>query len=316
MFQTIRFVVVKIAAAAVLLIAVTFLTFALLTMVPDPSRQLLGRTATVEQLAAKREELGLNDPLWSRYLEWFGNAITGDFGTSWYTGLPVTDTIAGVLPVTLSLAIVSTLVSAILGVAIGITAAFRGGWIDKALQVLASVGFAIPAMWFALILVIVFAVNIRLFPATGYVPLTENPAEWLRSLFLPVAAITLGSLATIATQVRSDIETLLWQDWYRTLRSRGLPTSRLLFVNLLRNAAPRTLTIIGLQFISTLGGAIIIEQIFGMRGLGSVAVGSTLKSDIPVILAVAVVATAIVLIINALVDIASGWLNPKERTSR
>lgn len=305
----------RVVVAGVLLVAITSLVFLLLSFAPDPSPALVGEDATDAQIQAMRDQLGLNQPLLERYGAWISGAFRGDFGASWFTGKPVSEMVVTALPVTLSIAIVATIVSAVIGIAVGMTAAVRGGWLDKALQTVLGLGFSLPAMWVALVLIVVFAVTLRWLPATGFVPLTENPIDWLRYLTLPVLAIVTSEIASIGQQIRSDTRTLLAQEWYRTLRSRGLPARSRLFKHLMRNAAPTTLTIVGLHFITLLSGAIILERIFALPGLGRVASDATLRTDVPVVLGVVVMGTIIVLVVNLVVDLTSAWLNPKERTA-
>ncbi|WP_157251297.1 ABC transporter permease [Nonomuraea typhae] len=304
----------RVLAAAVLLLVITAITSLLTVLVPDPTHNLLGTTATAEQILAKKRELGLDRPVLERYLEWLGGAVRGDLGVSWFTGLPVAETILARLPITVSLAVIATLVSAVLGTAFGMAAAIRRGWLDRALQVVAALGFAVPGMWVALLLIIVFAVQLRWLPATGYVAFADNPADWARSLVLPVVAIASGSVAAVAAQTRNAVAAVLGQDYVRTLRSRGLPAWRLLLRHVLRNAAPAALTVVSLQFIGLLGGAIIVEQIFAINGLGSLAAASSNRSDIPMVLGVVVVGVLIVLTVNLIVDLLVSWLDPKVRT--
>jgi peptide/nickel transport system permease protein len=304
----------RVIAAGVLLVVITALTFLLTGLVPDPTQHILGVGATPDQIAAKRHELGLDRPVGERYLDWLSHAVRGDLGVSWFTGVPVGGTIAARLPITVSLAVLATLVSAVLGIGFGMAAAIRRGWLDKTVQVLASLGFAVPGMWIALLLVIVFAVNLRWLPATGYVPFEESPMQWIRSLVLPVTAIAIGSVAAVAAQTRNAVASTLAQDYLRTLRGRGLPRWRLLLRHVLRNAAPTALTVVSLQFIGLLGGAILVEQIFALQGLGTLASASATRSDIPVVLGVVVVGVLIVLAVNLIVDLLIGWLDPKVRS--
>ncbi|MFC0040070.1 ABC transporter permease [Actinomadura rayongensis] len=303
----------RVGVAFVVLIAVTFLTFVMLHLLADPVREIVGRSATPDQVAAKRAELGLNDPIVSRYGSWLADASRGNLGTSWFTGIPVTETIGSALPVTVSVALLATATSAALGVLAGMAAAFRRGWIDKALQTATGVAFSVPALWVALLLVIVFAIRLHWLPATGYTPFAQSPLGWARSLVLPVIALSLSPVAAIANQTRSDVATIMQQDFFRTLRSRGLPRRRLLFRHLLRNAAPKTLTIVGLQFIALFGGTLVVEEIFAMPGLGIVTGSSALRADVPVVLGVVLVSTLLVVAVNLFVDLAVGWLDPKER---
>ncbi|HEY2671686.1 MAG TPA: ABC transporter permease [Rugosimonospora sp.] len=309
-----RFLARRVATAVILLVVVTALTFFLMSLVPDPTPAILGPGATAAQLAAKRHELGLDRPVVDRYGDWLAHALRGDFGSSWFSGLPVWASITDKLPITLSLAVVATLVSAVLGIALGMAAAIRRGWLDKAVQVVASLGFAVPGIWLGLLLVIAFALRLHWFPATGYVPFAQDPWQWLRSLVLPVLSIAVGSVAAVAAQTRNAVASVLARDYVRTLRGRGLPRRRLLLRHVLRNSLPAALTIVSLQFIGLLGGAIVVEQIFALQGLGTLAASSATRSDVPVVLGVVVVGVVIVLAVNVVIDALVGWMDPRART--
>jgi peptide/nickel transport system permease protein len=174
-------------------------------------------------------------------------------------------------------------------------------------------GFAIPNFVIAIFLVTVFAIQLFLLPATGWVPLEQDPALWLQSLILPVSALVLGSVASSSAQIRSAVKAVLERDWVRTLRARGLSEREILLKHVLRAAAPAGLTILSLQFVGMLGGAVIIEQIFALPGMGFLALQSTGIGDTPVVMGVVVTTVIIVILVNLLVDLANGWLNPKVR---
>ncbi|MFE5331938.1 ABC transporter permease [Embleya sp. NPDC056575] len=307
----ITFLTRRLISAVALLLVVSALTFFLMDLLPDPGRGILGVSATDEQLGAKREELGLDRPVVPRYLDWLWAALRGDLGTSWTTGLDVADSIGTKLPVTLSLTLTATVVCALFGIALGLFAAIRRGIVDRSVHVLAVAGFAIPGLWVGILLVAVFAVKLDWLPATGYVPLAESPVDWARSLVLPVATIAVSGIAAIAQQTRNAVATVLERDYVRTLRSRGLPLRRVLLVHVLRNATPPALTVVGLQFIGLLGGALVIEQIFALPGLGSLAIGATSQSDVPTVQGVVLVSVCVVVSVNLVVDLATGVLDPK-----
>ncbi|MFE3205220.1 ABC transporter permease [Embleya sp. NPDC059237] len=307
----ITFLTRRLISAVALLLVVSALTFFLMDLLPDPGRGILGVSATDEQLTAKRAELGLDQPVVPRYLDWLWAALRGDLGTSWTTGLDVADSIGTKLPVTLSLTLTATLVCALFGIALGLFAAIRRGMVDRSVHVLAVAGFAIPGLWVGILLVALFAVKLDWLPATGYVPLAESPVDWARSLVLPVATIAVSGIAAIAQQTRNAVATVLERDYVRTLRSRGLPLRRVLLVHVLRNATPPALTVVGLQFIGLLGGALVIEQIFALPGLGSLAIGATSQSDVPTVQGVVLVSVCVVVSVNLVVDLATGVLDPK-----
>ncbi|GCD96527.1 ABC transporter permease [Embleya hyalina] len=307
----ITFLTRRLISAVALLLVVSALTFFLMDLLPDPGRGILGVSATDEQLASKRRELGLDRPVVPRYLDWLWAALRGDLGTSWTTGLDVADSIGTKLPVTLSLTLTATVVCALFGIALGLFAAIRRGIVDRSVHVLAVAGFAIPGLWVGILLVALFAVRLDWLPATGYVPLAESPVDWARSLVLPVATIAVSGIAAIAQQTRNAVATVLERDYVRTLRSRGLPLRRVLLVHVLRNATPPALTVVGLQFIGLLGGALVIEQIFALPGLGSLAIGATSQSDVPTVQGVVLVSVCVVVSVNLVVDLATGVLDPK-----
>ncbi|AZH79024.1 ABC transporter permease [Microbacterium sp. Y-01] len=311
-----RLIARRLAGGLSALFAVATLTFVLLNFsASNVARGVLGESATPAQVAAKEAELGLDRPLAERYLAWLGGAIRGDFGVSWFTGQPVTTSIVGRLPTTLSVVVCTILVAAVLAVAVGVTAAARRGWVDRLLQIVAVGGAAVPQFLVAVLLVSLLAVQARIFPATGYHPITDGVGAWALSITLPVAALAFGAMASTAQQVRGATIDELSRDYVRTLRSRGLGSTEILLRHALRSAAPSALTVLSLQFIAMLGGAVIIEQIFALPGIGFLALSSTTQGDMPVLMGVVVYVVIMVVIVNLLVDVAVGWLNPKARAS-
>lgn len=310
------FIARRLASGVVLVFVAATVTFMLMSLSGgNPARNILGEGATAEQVAAKATELGLDQPLFQRYATWLGGAIQGDFGQSWFTNEPVMTTIATRFPVSLSLVTVAILVTAIVATLLGIAAAVRRGWVDRFVQVFAIVGFALPNFWVALVLVTIFAVNLHLLPATGYTPIATDPWKWAIGLVLPVAALVTGTIASTAQQVRGATIDILERDFVRTLRARGVAPGSLLFKHVLRNAAAPALTVLSLQFIGLLSGAIIIEKVFALPGIGSMAVTATTQGDLPQILGIVVVMVVLVVIVNLIIDILAGWLNPKARVA-
>jgi peptide/nickel transport system permease protein len=306
----------RLAAGLVLVLAISFIAFLLLGVsAPDVGRTLLGINASPQIVAAKNASLGLDRPLMVQYLDWLGRAVRGDLGSSWFTSENVVTSIGARLPVTLSLVICVTLVTAAIGFPLGVWAAVRGGAVDRAVQILGVVGYALPGFLVTLLLVIVFAVNLRWFPAIGYIPITASVGGWASTITLPVIALSIGAIAGMAQQVRSSVLEVTSRDFVRTLRTRGIPSSRILWRHVLRNASAPPLTIIGLQFVGLLGGAVLVEQIFGLPGIGSMTVNYTVRGDVPVIMGLLMVSVVGVVIVNLIVDVAIGVLNPKARVS-
>ena len=304
----------RLISGVLLMFVISTITYSLIFFsTSNVAMNLLGENATAEQIAAKNAELGLDQPLFVRYFHWLGSVVTGNFGDSWFTNEPVVKAILSRLPITLTLVIGAILIAAVLATVLGMTAAVRGGVVDRIVQFLAVTGFAIPGFVVAVFLVTIFAVNLNVLPATGWIPISEDPMGWFLSLILPVTSLVIATIASAAQQIRSAVKAVLEKDWVRTLRSRGIPPREILIKHVLRSAAPAGLTVLSLQFVGMLGGSVIIESIFALPGLGSFAVESTAKGDAPVVMGVVVFTVLVVIVVNLLVDLVNGWLNPKVR---
>jgi peptide/nickel transport system permease protein len=306
----------RIAMSIPLLLIVSLIVFALEALVPgDAARTILGENATAQSLAALRDQLGLNDPWTVRYGDWLAGAFHGDLGTSIISGVDVSSSLSTRLGVTLSLLIPSMLLSAVAGIALGFASAVRGGVLGRFIDVVSLLGFALPSFWVALILVAFFAVQLDLLPATGYQELTVSPGGWLKSIILPVLALSLHGITAVAKQTRDSVMEVLEADYVKFLRANGVSERSVRYRHVLRNAAIPVVTSLGLVSVGMLGGAVFIENVFVLPGLGSLATQATLDHDVPVILGVGVFFTLSVIVINLLIDIAYGLLNPKVRVS-
>jgi peptide/nickel transport system permease protein len=311
----IKLVISRLAALIPLLLAVTFACFLLMGLFPtDPAEQIAGDVATQERIDSLREELGLDRPLHVRYLDWLGDAVRGDLGSSYYSGAPVSDSILQRLPPTLTLAIAATAVSAFVGIGAAVAASLRpGGAVDRAVTVVASLLLAAPPFWAAMLLVILFSLQLGWFPATGWTPFGESVSGWLRSLAIPTLALSLASSAVVARQCRASLAVVLRADHVRAAQARGCSPRQVVMRHGLRNALSPTVTVIGLQMTALLGGALVAEQVFAIPGLGSLAVGAVGDQDLPVVLGIVVVSATVVVLVNLLVDIVYGLLNPRVR---
>ncbi|WP_028659839.1 ABC transporter permease [Nocardioides insulae] len=308
------FLLRRIASGVALVFVTATVTFFLTAMTgSDPARRILGPTATLDEVAAKQAELGLDQSVLQRYLDWLGGVLHGDLSTSWFTNEPVTTLVWAALPITLSLVVSAIVLTAVISVVLGVVSAVRGGWLDNAVQVLSIVGFAIPSFLVGLLLSVVFAVQLGILPAIGYTPFSVDPVGWLTSITLPAVALTVGAVATVSTQTRGSMIEVLGQDYVRTLRSRGLPTRSILLKHALRNAAPASLTVLSLQFIALISGAVVIEKVFGLNGIGQLATSAASQGDVPLILGVVLLVVTLVVLVNLLADLLLGWLNPKVR---
>jgi peptide/nickel transport system permease protein len=276
---------------------------------------LIGPFSTPEQVNARAESLGLNRPLLVQYAEWLAGVFRGDLGQSYFSNQDVTAIMMTRVPVTLSLILGSMLLTAIFATLLGVLAASRGGAIDRGVQSLSVILGALPSYWLALVIVIVFALNLRLFPATGFIPIQRSVTGWLSTIALPSIAIALGAIFGLAVWIRSSIIDMRRKDWVRTLRSRGLSERAIMYRHVLRNAAAPTVQMLGLMVIGLVGGTIIVERIFALPGVGMMALGSGQDGDIPVVLGAVTFMVVVIVITNLLVDILNGFLNPKARAS-
>ncbi|MFF9578905.1 ABC transporter permease [Streptomyces rubiginosohelvolus] len=311
-----NFIARRIAAGALLLLVISLLSYLLLSIPDlDVGRQLLGQGADQAAVDAKNASLGLDRPILVQYADWMAHAVRGDLGTSWFTSEDVATTVSARLPVTASLMVGVTLVATVVSFLLGVWAGVRRGAVDRFVQVLGVVGYALPGFLVTLVIVLVFAVNLNWFPAIGYTPFAVSPSGWLSTITLPVLSLSVASVAGVSQQVRGAVIDVLRQDYVRTLRARGLPMSRIVFRHVLRNASAPALSVLGMQFVGLLGGAVLVEQIFGLPGIGSMTVTYTTRGDIPVIMALVMLTVVGVVLINLLVDVMIGWLNPKARVA-
>ncbi len=302
--------------SVLLLFVVSALTFVLTAIAPgDAARVILGMNGTQEQYEALRLQLGLDDPLPQRYWEWLSGAVRGDLGVSIFSQQPVVEIIGGRLGTTFSLVFGGLLFSAVLGIALGIASARSRGFLSRATDVLSLLGASIPNFWLGFLLVSAFAVAIPLFPATGYVDFANSPAEWLRSLVLPVVTLGIGGVAIIAKQTRDAMSKQLSLDYVDAMRAQGLSERSIVFRHVLKNAAIPIATVLGLMFTGLFSGTVLVENVFALPGLGGLVVSATASHDIPVVEGIALVFAVMVVVTNLVVDLIYGLLNPRARVA-
>jgi peptide/nickel transport system permease protein len=292
---------------------VSFITFMLIHLVPgDPARVLLGEDSTPEALAALRQQLGLDRPLYEQYALWLNQAVHGNLGESIQLHEPVLQAILERLPVTIELGVAALLFSLVLAVPLGMTAATRrGSRMDWLLNVSSLLGTTIPPFVLGLLLILVFAVVLRMFPPGGYVPFTEDPLENLRDLILPMIALGSASVAVNFRQVRASMIEVLSQDYIRAARAKGLSERRINYRHAFPNALLPLLTLVGLQAGAILAGAIVVETIFLWPGVGQLAVSSILSKDYPVVQGVVLLSALSYILINLLVDLSYTVVDPR-----
>jgi peptide/nickel transport system permease protein len=311
----VRLLARRLAISVALIIIIPALTFVLEALTPGNAAQAqLGVSATPQQLRQLERQLGLDKPLWDRYLIWFGHFLHGNLGKSLFTGQAVTQELNSRLPVSLSLIFGSIIVVAVLGILIGVLSARRTGIVGRSIETISVLGIAVPNFWLAVILIEFFAVKLHILPATGYVDFTASPASWARSLVLPVVALAFAGITAVAKQTRDQMKDVLDRDFIRNLRANGVGERSIVYRHALRAAAIPVVTMLGLLFVGALSGSVIVENVFVLPGLGSAAVQATTSQDYPVIQGISIYFTVMVIAVNIIVDLAYGWLNPRVRS--
>lgn len=282
----------------------------------DPASYMLGINARPDTVAALRAELGLDLPRAERYLAWVGGMVQGDFGTSYTYRAPVSQMVAERIRVSLPLALYALTLSVVIAFPAGIFAAARRGRAGDAGVIAATqLGIAIPNFWFAMLLVLLFAIKLRWFSAGGF-PGWDNPLLGLKALTLPAIALALPQAAILTRVMRSSLLDILHEDFIRTARAKGLTRRQALWRHGVRNALIPVLTIIGLQFSFLLAGAIIIEQVFFLPGLGRLIFQAITQRDLIVVESVVMLLVFAVIAVNFLTDLAYAAVDPRLRTSR
>lgn len=315
--MTLTVVLRRLGAGLVVLWVVTILTFLLVHLIPgDPAHIVAGESATPAEVATIRAQLGLDRSIVVQYVQWLTGVLHGDMGTSLTSSRPVAETIVDAVPPTLSITLVALVLATILGVTAGTVAGLRqGGWLDRAVTAVTTVGIALPGFWVAMILVSVFAMAWHVLPATGYRPLSDGFGPWLEHVLLPGAALALATAAQIARQARGAVADVMVEPYVRTARARGAWGGVLVRRHVLRNAAIPVLTVIGLQTGHLLGGVIIVETVSGISGIGTLALRAVQDRDYPMIQGYVLFVAVVMVVVNLVVDLAYQWVNPKVRAA-
>jgi peptide/nickel transport system permease protein len=303
----------RLAGVVPTLLLATFLVFGLLHLIPgDPAQAIAGENATPERLAQLREQLGLDRPFLLQYVDWLGGVVTGDLGTSLSSGEAVLDLIGQRLPTTLTLGAASLVVAVGIGVPLGIAAAQRRGRnSDSVITGAATLGIAVPNFWLGMVLVLVFALTLKWLPATGFVPLTDDPLRSLWHLVLPAIALGAVGAAEVCRQLRSAMIEVLQSDYMRTHQAKGLSRHTRIWRHALKNSGLPLATIIGLLVSRVLGATVVVEALFAIPGIGSLVVQSTTQRDYPVIQGIVLVTALLVLATNLLVDLVYRVVDPR-----
>lgn len=308
----------KLASVVVLVTLASLLIFVLSNAMPgDAAVAQTGAEVSSEELvAALRQEFGLDRPLLVRWGSFLADAATGDLGTSFRSGEPVTTVLARHLPVTLSLLVAGFAIALLIAVPAGIAAALRpNSGIDRASTAFSSVGIAIPNFWLALLLVLLFALRLNWLPATGYVPITVDAVEWARHILLPAVVLGTALSAELARQIRSSLAQVLNTNFVRTLRAAGLPERSVILRHALRSALAPVLSVLGIQVAIAIATSIVIEAVFNLNGLGSLMVRSVFSRDAAVLQGVMLLSVLLVAVSGFFVDFLYGLASPKARSA-
>lgn len=310
-----RFIFRRVLVALPVLILVSIMSFGIIWLIPgDAASAFLEPGATLEQLERVRQTLGLDKPFYMQVLAWYGRILQGDLGQSILLHRSVAAAIVERVPVTLSLAGIALFLATLAGMTAGILAAlWRDRPPDQVLMGAAILGLSVPEFWLGLLLIVIFGVHLGWFPTGGYVPLSQSIGGWSRSIALPAIALAGGSVGFIARMTRSAMLEVLSQDYVRTADAEGLPRAVVILRHGLPNALIPILTVIGILTGGLLGGAVVIEQVFSLPGVGRLLIGAILSRDLPVIQGGLLLIAAIYLAVNLLIDIVYVVIDPRIR---
>jgi len=311
-----RLLLRRFAIMVATVLVASLVVFVVLEVLPgDPAQVMLGINAEADTLAALRVELGLDRPAPERYLAWLGGLVVGDFGKSYTYGVPVAELIGDRIVVSVPLAILAILLSTLIAIPLGVwSASKRGGGVDAAVMGFAQIGVAVPNFWLGLMLILFFSVGLRWLPAGGFAGWQDGLVPGLRSLLLPAVALALPQAAILARVTRSAVLETLGEDYVRTARAKGLTRRAALWRHAVRNALIPVVTIMGLQFSFLLAGTIIIESVFTLPGLGRLIFQAIAQRDLIVVKNVILLLAVSVIVVNFLVDLAYGLLDPRLRS--
>ena len=314
-----RYIVQRVLAAIPVMFIVTTTVFTLLYLTPgDPAGVILGPDATPERINELRERLGLNDPWHVQLLRWYGGLLHGDLGNSLsVSNHTVVQAIAERAEPTILLTLFALTVSLVIGLPTGIVSALgRGRWVDTLVMFVAIIGVSMPTFWLGLNLIYFFAVTLRVLPLAGYQGLDQGVGEAARYLIMPAVTLGLAQGALLARMTRSMMLETLGEDYVRTARAKGLAAPSVVIRHALRNALIPLVTVVGLSFAVLMGGAVITEQVFNIPGIGRLLVQAIGRRDYPLVQGIVLLIALMYVLINLLVDIAYGALDPRLRQSR
>jgi len=314
------FILKRLATGVVLVWIVLTLIFLMLQAVPgDPAVQLLtgagGGAVSPEAVETMRQRLGLDLPVWQQYWNYLTGVFTGDLGTAFSDGREVSGMILERLPRTLELVLLAVLLALLVGIPLGSLAARRGGWIDSSISVMTSIGMSVPVYIIGTVFVLYLSIRLGWFPAGGYRDITADFTGHVVRLILPAVTLALGITSIVSRMARSAVLENLQQDWVRTARSWGIGGKSVFRRYVLRNSLTPIATVTGLQIGTLLGGTVLVEQVFNWPGLSSLLIDAVIARDYPVVQGIVIILSVVFIVINLLVDILYGYLDPRVRTA-
>lgn len=310
-----RLLVTRLLQAAPVLLLVAVLSFLLMHLLPgDPAVVIAGADASPEAIAKLRAQLGLDRPLLEQLLHWVGQLLQGNFGFSLGLNQSVLSAVGERLPVTLSLAFLAFAITLPVGTLLGVVAAcFRGSRIDSVVMGIALLGVSLPSFWIAIVSVIIFSVTLGWVPASGYVPLSENPVRWFAALIQPAAVLALFQIGYLARMTRSAMLDVLSQDYIRTARAKGVSEVQTIFKHGLRNALMTVVTASGIILSLLIGGSVVLEQVFALPGIGRMVVQGIMARDYPLIQGTMLLFGLAFVLVNFIVDMVYTLVDPRVR---
>jgi peptide/nickel transport system permease protein len=305
----------RLLGALPILLIVSLITFGMIHMIPgDPATAIAGMSATAEQIANIRRDLGLDQPLLVQLWAWYSNLLHGDLGRSLLLGQPVVQATLQRLPVTIALSAYALVLTLLIGLVSGIVAALRQNtWIDQAAMIIAMIGISLPSFYLGLLMIIVFAVDLRWLPTGGYIPLTADPVGWLATSTMPAFALALLLAGLLARITRSTMLEVLRQDYIRTARAKGLPSRTVVLKHALANALIPITTVIGIIVSLLISGSVVIETLFSIPGIGQLLTQAVLNRDYPMVQGGLLITTALLVLVNIAVDVGYALLDPRVR---
>jgi peptide/nickel transport system permease protein len=310
-----RYIVRRLLLLIPVLIIVALIVFGLVHLTPgDPASMMLGRDATIEQKEALREQLGLNKPVWEQFVDWTSGALRFDFGDSLFIGKPVTEAIFERAQPTILLTVYSMIIAIVIAIPAGVIAAVRpNSLIDRLLMVMSISGAAIPSFFFGILLILFFAVRLGWLPSGGYTDIGDGFGQHIRYMILPSMTLGFSAAGLLARLVRSAMLDVLNQDFIRTAYAKGLRQKRVVVGHALRNAMIPAMTVIGIMLANMLGGAVVIETVFNVPGMGRLIVQSVTRRDFPVVQAAVLLIAVIEVVVMLAIDIVYVFIDPRIR---